>query len=357
MTLEQLEHDPGERVRAALSAVMPRLEEDTLTSRRGPGDAKHLSSVEDPANRFDNALLNRSGRPRMRWLLAAAAAVLVVGVAGLVAATSRTTEPESAPSASAIDPSGPLLVLPEQRDDLQFSDGWVTEAQPDETAGPPHHMTVVGVPDGNGFHTLRVVVSTSGSPVERGDWDTIQTSAGTVYARTELWTDVVQQRGDRWLRISATDDVGSLIDFLASVETTSDGTHDIDLQERFERMVGVVETGGSGYSAGYLITDATDTTITVETASLSTPLVTAVRADRVEPTRLNGTDAWFLQTPERDAWPASIGVAWQATPNRVVIVSSNDATLGELTKMAERLQTVDQDTWETELPGVRPEQP
>ena len=298
-------------------------------------------------------------RPRRRMLLTAAAAgvLVVAGVVGLVAVTREPAVP-TVPlndSVAVVDPPGALFVLPAPVDDYQLANGNVSPSRPDPEAPPetfePNGL-LVGVADANGYSALRSVSISQASPTERGDWTQVNTPTGPAFTTSEPFVAVAQQRNRAWLLITTLGDEQSALELLDFV--TVDDTGDIVVDAQAAGLVVIDEylppTDAADDRTFFEATTPDGKRITVETATSATPLFPAASvADRIEPTQIDGAKAWIATRIDSDGeWN---GLVWNATPNRVVAVSGL-ASIAEIRRLAERLETVEQTTWQRALPGA-----
>ena len=330
------------------------LEEHCATVLRSP----FAAAVSDHDTEIgDIAEVEVGSRPSVssgRRLMLAAAIVVLVGTAvvALWLHRSTSTEPADLPA----DPSGALFVLPPTTDGMALSNGVIWAVAPDSTSTNVVNAMIVGRRDGDGFVDIIGITDTAdrpgGAPADSST--EIDTAAGKALV-TAGANFAVQQRGDRWIRLTNAGDEPTIGELLQAITLTSDGI-------AFEPVDGFVEIDASTgkpapapntvYTAAF--TDGT-ATFTVSTATASSPLFAALlAAQRVEQVTINGRDGWLVVTKSDGG--SSHAVNWQATPNRIVGVSGN-ATDEQLVDLAQRLQIVDEATWTRALPAYTREGP
>ena len=330
------------------------LEEHCATVLRSP----FAAAVSDHDTEIgDIAEVEVGSRPSVssgRRLMLAAAILVLVGTAvvALWLHRSTSTEPADLPA----DPSGALFVLPPTADGMALSDGVIWAVAPDSTSTNVVNAMIVGRRDGDGFVDIIGITDTAdrpgGAPADSST--EIDTAAGKALV-TAGANFAVQQRGDRWIRLTNAGDEPTIGELLQAITLTSDGI-------AFEPVDGFVEIDASTgkpapapntvYTAAF--TDGT-ATFTVSTATASSPLFAALlAAQRVEQVTINGRDGWLVVTKSDGG--SSHAVNWQATPNRIVGVSGN-ATDEQLVDLAQRLQIVDEATWTRALPAYTREGP
>jgi hypothetical protein len=296
----------------------------------------------------DVEVTSRSMDSNGRRLIMAAAVVVLVATA-VVALWSHRSTP-TAPAELPADPSGALFVLPPTGDGLILTDAAIWAGTPDPAQTGVVHAIVVGRRDGDGFVDI-VGISDSfdrPGPPSVDSWAEIDTPAGTVSVSTGGPPLAMQQRGDRWIRLTNVVDAQTIAELLQAIILTSDGIG-------FESVDGFVEVGtftdvpALDHSTEYTAALPDDSArFTVSTATASSPLFVALLAEQIEPTTINGHVGWLVSS-KSDGGSAH-AVVWQATPNRIVGVSGN-ATDEHLVDLAQRLQIVDEDTWTKALPG------
>jgi hypothetical protein len=289
-----------------------------------------------------------------RRLMLSAAVVVLISTA-VVAFWSLRSAP-TAPAALPADPSGALFVLPPSGDGLVLSDAAIWAGTPDPAQTGVVHGMVVGRPDGDGF----VDIVGIGDSLDRpgppfvDSWAEIDTPDGPVSVSTGGPPMAMQQRGNRWIRLTNVVDEQTIAELLRAITLTAEGIG-------FEPVGGFVEVDTFihvprvEYSTEYTVSlPDGGVTVTVSTAMASSPLLVALLAEQIEPVTINGRDGWLVST--KSDGESMHGVVWQATPNRIVGVSG-DATDEQLVDLAQRLQIVDEDTWTTALPGYSRQDP
>jgi len=165
---------------------------------------------------------------------------------------------------------------------------------------------------------------------------------------------VAQQRDDRWLLVTTRSEAHVALDLLDVVsidEQNELNELDVDLETNdlvvIHRFVSSPDDVGYG---AYVEALTVDESLTVETATASTPLFPAAGlADRIEPTQFNGARAWIATGADPDGeWNRLV---WSQTPNRIVAVSG-EVGLDEVTQLALRLRSVDETAWQLALPDA-----
>jgi hypothetical protein len=282
-------------------------------------------------------------------MLAAAAVVLIgTAVVALWLHRSTSTEPAELPA----DPNGALFVLPPTADGMALSDGVIWAVAPGSKSSNVVNAMIVGRPDGDGFVDIIGITDTADRPggASANSLTEMDTAAGKALVSPGA-NLAIQQRGDRWIRLTNAGDEPTVGELLQAITLTADGI-------AFEPVDGFVEVGVSTgelaptpntmYTAAR--TDST-ATFTVSTATASSPLFAALlAAERVELVTINGHNGWLVSTRSDG------GSSHSLTPKRIVGVSGN-ATDEQLVDLARRLQIVDEATWTTALPAYTRETP
>jgi hypothetical protein len=330
------------------------LEEHCATVLRSPSDA---ASPDDDAEAGDVAEVEVRSRSSVssgrRLMLAAAVVVLIAtAVVALWLHRSTSTEPAELPA----DPNGALFVLPPTADGMALSDGVLWAVAPDSVPTNVVNTMIVGRPDGDGFVNIIGITDTADRPggASADSLTEIDTAAGKALVSAGA-NIAIQQRGDRWIRLTNAGDEPTIGELLQGITLAAKGI----VFEPVDRFVEIdAATGQSApqpntmFSAA--LTDGT-ATFTVSTATAASPLFAALLAtERVEPVTINGHNGWLVST--RSDGGSSHSLTWQATPNRIVGVSGN-ATDEQLVDLARRLQIVDEATWTRALPGYTREAP
>lgn len=333
------------------------LEEHCATVLRSPSAGwapDHDTEIGDIAE-VEVEVRSRSSASSGRRLMLAATVVVLVGTAVVALWSHRSTS--TAPSGLPADPNGALFVLPPTADGMALSDGVLWEVAPDSVPTNVVNAMIVGRPDGDCFVDIIGITDTADrpGPPSTDSWTEIDTAAGTALVSAGATPMAIQQRGDRWIRVTSAADERTIGELLQAITLTAEGI-------AFEPVDGFLEvgasTGASVPAPNNMYTAAlTDGTVpfTVSTATAASPLFAALFAtERVEPVTINGRDGWLVFTKSDGG--SSHAVAWQATPNRIVGVSGN-ATDQQLVDLAQRLQMVDEETWTKALPGYSRESP
>ena len=112
------------------------------------------------------------------------------------------------------------------------------------------------------------------------------------------------------------------------------------------------DSAAASYSTFYEVTDpASGITFEVETATFpSATILGTYTPNPITATTVNGTAAWILMRGDSPA-TTTTGIAWRATPNRVVAIGAQ-APREAVQQMAERLRHVSEDEWLDALPGA-----
>jgi hypothetical protein len=316
---------------------------------------------DDHIIRFTPQRHNRSRRPLL--LTAAAAAMLVIGAGGLFwAQRSEPVPPATASQSTAsVDPVAQLYVLPTDAEGLELSDGEVFTALDDGALTPSDvPVLLIGTETDDGFSDLVDVRVFDTIPDGFGGDDVTEVDTPTGLAFTGgdgfPFGAVTQQRGDEWLLLSGTSDNQDLIDLLSQLSIDPSGMPSIDSRERVVvdqvgRQESAADTVDGVFSTFYRITDPTSgITFEVETATApSAALLGTYTQNPIKETTVNGTAAWILTRDDESAGPGNVGVAWRATPNRVIAIGAQ-APLDHVQAMAERLQQVTEEDWLAALP-------
>lgn len=290
---------------------------------------------------------------RRLLLVATAVALVATALVALWSHRSTSTTPGDLPA----DPSGALFVLPPAEDGMALSDGVISAVTPDSVQTKIVSAMIVGRPDGDGFVDIVGITDSADrpGPPSTDSWIEIDTGAGTALVSAVGTPMALQQRGDRWIRLTNAADEPTIAELLPAITLTAEGI-------AFEPVDGFVEVEASSgkpapepntsYTAAF--TDGT-ATFTVSTATASSPLFAALlAAERVEAVTISGHDGLLVSS--RSDGGTTHGLVWQATPNRVAGVSGN-ATDEQLVDFAERLRLVDEEAWTKALPGYSREGP
>jgi hypothetical protein len=297
-----------------------------------------------------------------RRVLAATAAVLLVaaGTVGLVVAQ-RVSDPPTAAMqyAAATDPTAHLFVLPTDLDGLELSNGESYTARPDEdeTQGATSSVIVMGTKTDSGFSDLFDARMLDAVPAGFGDseWTEVDTPNGPALVSTGLVPNyaVAQQRGDGWLLLTGATGDQDLLDVLPLVQIDSSGTPTIQDPQRVVIEEITQDSTLASYSTSYDMKElATGITFEVETATFPSAVVLGTYTPNpITQTTVNGTPAWILNQGDDSTEDIQTGIAWRATPNRIVTVGAR-ATPDEVRAMAERLQQVTEEEWLNALPGA-----
>lgn len=304
-------------------------------------------------------------RRRPLLLTVAAVAVLVVGAGGLIWA--QRTEPvpsaAAADTSASADPATQLFVLPSNHGDLELSGGEVFATLDEGGMSPAATpMMLVGTEVDGGFTDLvdvRVFDEMPDGFVGVGVSE-VATPTGPALVSTDGFPvlAVVQKRGDDWLLLLGASEERDLIDLISRVSIDSSGSPTIESErhvviEEVSRDETAVDLAQGIYSTSYDVTDpASGITFEVETATApSAALLGMYTLNPIRSTTVNGTAAWILTRDEESVGGTSVGVAWRASPNRVVAVGAQ-ASLDQVHAMAERLEQVTEEDWLAALPGA-----
>lgn len=300
--------------------------------------------VEDRLDRVaDNGALEPlAAGPRKRpWMLVAAAAVVLVGAAGVVrVASDRDNTVVQQP----VEPPEPLYVLPS---DLP---GW-TSRNGSTTPGSTwsYQGIVFGIPVDGMFINPTVVTLTPGPPerFSTETWREVSYNGELVFMSLEYdalgRTTVTQQSDAGWLTSSSRDpapSVGALeaveVDPAGNLVLTAPG---FEVIASYDIASGL--TVESTYSEAH---GPDDEYVVVETSSGEIPLLAGVgdRASHLEPITVNGDAAWHISGTDVDGdWHA---IVWEFAPQQGVFVSNHDS-FDTLLAVAESLEVVDEATW------------
>jgi hypothetical protein len=345
-------------------------------------------------------------RRRRIGAAASAAAVLLVVSAGSVALIKRDgAEPQASAAGQSLDPAvrslladypelaaeiesldtGPstdvdevLFLLPEPASGYAATNGSSSSAAEVAPAGDqPRRNEVLFAAVVNGGLERFVVLTLSSATFDTtdgGEHIELLTGPASVYRNPFLPTDggerielltgpatvyrdpflaVVQQRGTRWIMVSAgirsegqsKISVNELSTLVEGATIAADGRVTVD-----QVGTGLIELARSNndypFSTGrafraFEVGDG----ITVEqvTSARSSLLVTATSADRAEPAMVAGHQGWLVSRSGADGtmWR---GLVWNEQPNQLVAVSG-EASLADLRSVAESLRVVDRDEW------------
>lgn len=301
----------------------------------------------------ESEVQSHSSGPTGRRLMLAAAVVVLVATAAVALWSHRSTP--TGPAGLPADPNGALFVLP-TGDDLVLSDGTLWAVAPGSVLTGVVNAMIVGRPDGDGFVGIVGITESADRPSSPPDsWTEIHTAAGTALVNTGALPRItIQQRGDRWIRLTNVADEPTIGELLQSITLTADGIS-------FEPVDGFVEvdtfTGNPSTQPNTVFSAAladSTATFTVSTGTASSPLFAALLAEGLDPVTINGRDGWLVSMKSDGG--SLHALAWQVTPNRIVGVSGN-ATDQQLVDFAQRLQIVDEAAWTRALPGYTRESP
>lgn len=291
-------------------------------------------------------------RVRRVALIAAATAAAFVAVAAAV--TLRDEPTGFVVAAAGQDPPGPLYVLP-----APLSPDTVHNAQVAEAGGPdPRFGTeiiVVGVPSGTGAYTdLATIWVDAARPGIEVDAAPLELASGPAELWDDLFTIVVQDREGTTILVMAdrgrVDYASTIVD---SLTIDSAGSASVATDGEFEVIEAATFEDGASPTSTYLDVASSVTTdggsITVETATSPSPLLGAgALGGRLSATRIQGVEGWVIARSDADGeWN---GLAWQATPGRIIAVSGH-APLDAIQAVAESLVIVGEDEWKTALPN------
>jgi hypothetical protein len=250
-------------------------------------------------------------------------------------------------------------VLPTGLEGLELTNGESYTARPDENETPPAESSVivVGTKSDGGFSDLFDARMLDAVPEGFGDsvWTEVDTPTGPALVSTGLVPNyaVAQQRGDGWLLLTGATGDQDLLDVLPLVEIDSSGTPTIQDPQRVVIEEISQDSTLASYSTSYDVKDlATGITFEVETATFPSAIILGTYTPNpITPTTVNGIPAWILNRRDDSTGDLNTGIAWRATPNRIVTVGAQ-ATPDELQAMAERLQQVTEEEWLNALPGA-----
>ena len=140
---------------------------------------------------------------------------------------------------------------------------------------------------------------------------------------------------------------------LDSMTIDGSGSASIDTDGLVEVIEAAAFDDGTDYTSTYFEV-ASELTIdgegiVVETATSPSPLLGAgALGGELSATRVQGAEGWKLTRLDADGeWN---GIAWQATPNRIIAVSGH-APRDIIQELAESLTIVSEDDWKTALPN------
>lgn len=305
-----------------------------------------VTSSSPPATRVGRRVL----------VLAAVAAALVL--VALIVSTGYLRESGSQfiVGSASLDPPGPLYVLPAAGSGFEVANGYADQGEV-PLAQAPSQVFVVGRSEGDLYFDL-ATVRVGQEPADFGadaEWELVELANGPAQVLDDFMTVVAQQRNGVW--VSVTVGRGRLsyaVDLMEAIEMGPDGVAQLD----GTLTAAVLEDMRQPFASGFhttsfeIVTDSSEDSIVVETATMTSPLIAAAAVASIDSTttvrRLRDTSSWQLirEDPEGQ-WN---GVAWQATPNRIIAVSGH-VPLAEVTAIAESLTIVDEATWQAALPG------
>lgn len=283
-------------------------------------------------------------------LAVAAAAIVVVGAAVALANDSSELVVASANQ----DPPGALFVLPDPLSADTVRGAQVVE---DGESGLElgSEIIVVGVPSGaDTFTDLATIwVNPPGTAPDR-DATSLDLATGPAEAWNDVFTVVVQDRQGTTIQVMADRDrVDYASTILDSLTLDGDGSTSLATDGQFEVIENAKFEASAIYTSTYLDVTSTLTTdgeaITIETATSPSPLLGAgALSGQLSAIRVQGAAGWAITRNDYDGeWN---GIAWQATPNRIIAVSGH-APLDAIQAVAESLTIVTEDEWKTELPN------
>ena len=304
----------------------------------------------DTAVLIEPANSPRPSRTRQIILAAAAAAIVLAGAAAAL----RNDSSGLVVAAASQDPPGPLYVLPEPLSPDTVRNAWVAE---DSESGIElvSEIIIVGVPSGaDAFTDLATIWVGAPRPALDGDTTSLDLATGPAEVWDDFFTVVVQDRAGTTIRVMADSDrVSYASTILDSLTIDSAGSASIDTDGAFEVIEAARFEAGATYTGTYLDVTSTLTTdgeaITIETATSPSPLLGAgTLGGQLSATRIKDVDGWTITRNDADGeWN---GIAWQATPNRIIAVSGH-APLEAIQAVAESLTIASEDEWKTALPN------
>jgi hypothetical protein len=308
------------------------------------------------AVRGDTTSLDRSPFAQRRWLTAAAAILLIVGIlaAFVVVTGDHASEPVSTPT-------GPLFLLPTQGSGYEVADGALTPNPFGDATGRslPAATVLLGVRDGSAYTRLVSITVRQGagpdsevmSMFERRD---VQTSTGPAIVltqRDDIFRMVVQERDDHWIEVTPGADVSD-----ETAITALEATTIVDGQPRLADPPGeLVEIARAEFehlnttplvsfqvSGNGITPDDKDGSATVDAVDWPSDLVFLGPsvATRIEPITIAGTTGWLKSGPGE----GGLAVVWRALSGHLIGVSGHEP-LDTLVDLAESLQPVDESAW------------
>lgn len=299
---------------------------------------------------------NASSEPRRnRWivLIAAAAAIVAIGTALMF----RPDSSRFVVAAASLDPVGPLYVLP-----TPLSPGAIGTAQVIEDSEPAvgagTEILIVGRSTGADSYTdlATIWVGTSeGLGLGIGENPKpLGLATGPAEVSDDFFTVLVQNREGTTIKVITDGDrveyAGNIVDNL-TIDST--GSASIETSSEFEVIEAATFGNDAKNTSTYFDIVSPLTTdrgsITVETATSPSPLLGAgAPGGRLSATRIFGAEGWTLSRLDADGeWN---GIAWQATPSRMIAVSGH-APLAAIRAVAESMVIVSEDEWKTAIPN------
>jgi hypothetical protein len=245
------------------------------------------------------------------------------------------------------DPPGPLFVLPTSFDTTQLENASIFS---DHEATAPGHVLVVGSIAADSYNRLALIVVGDRHGSLDDQSRPIELAAGSGELSEGFVTVVGRQLGEDWVNVIAgPDEATYVIDLMNRLTLDNEGLVGLDPGDGQRVLESVVADDNlEATSTYYEITIyGLNEPEVVETATARTPLIgAAATGGSVKPAQ--GVGSWELTRTDPDGqWN---GLAWQATPNRIVAVSG-DAHRDEIRTVAQSLQIVDQETWQESLPN------
>lgn len=276
-----------------------------------------------------------------------AAVVAIVGLVGVAWAANQSGS--SSTAFLAADPPGALFVLPDEAMEYSLTNGSVEVFTVTDV---PEEVVIFGSSDQGVFRELQSASLTTAKPLvpPRAEWIDVETAVGVAQQSSfDIWTRVTLQLSDWWITVTTGPDrLAEAIRVLEGVTVTTQGSIRVSEDLTGEVIERVTPTSGSDQTSTYA--DATSKaskgqSIAVETATAPTPLnPVAVIGGELSEAEVQGLPAWRITRDDGAGEGEWNGLAWLASPNRIVAVSGH-APIAEIRLLAESLRPVEEDRW------------
>ena len=294
----------------------------------------------------------RRGRSPDRWsptrVAGFAAALVVVALTGWILLRAESAPDQGIAAEATEDPRGPLFVLPARSDQISLANGHIALA-PEKA--PFRQMMVIGTVSDGGYSDLVTILV--GQRILDAEGEPVELTSGPGELAEGFSTVVARKQGVDWISVIAGPDrAAEVIEVIEGLEVDDDGSVDADpgVGRRVIENAYLTDASRATYTYYEVKIDGFDQPVVIETATSPTPLVGGASLVIGEGmmTPAAGLPGWEASRDDPEGqWN---GLAWQATPNRMIAVSGH-VPRPELRAIAQSLEIVDEANWSQALPN------